>query len=153
MRKERNDYGKSHKPREQICVCVGVVKNKEAKILLARRSEVELPEVHGRWGLPGGKVEFGETPEEALKREIYEETAYHVKVNNLLPHPFVSCWSYPAFYQHTIILGFNCNLIEKTNGKNIFANDDQVSDVKWFSRKQISSLDLLPGVMHFIKQS
>ncbi len=32
----------------------------------------------GRWDLPGGKIDFGETPEEALKREIMEETGLKI---------------------------------------------------------------------------
>ncbi len=35
----------------------------------------------GFWSFPGGKLEFGETLENALKREIYEEVGYKVEIN------------------------------------------------------------------------
>lgn len=51
----------------QITVVVGLV-IKDGKILLVRRDEPELPQVHLKWEFPGGKVDFGETPEQAIIR-------------------------------------------------------------------------------------
>lgn len=52
-------------------VVVGAALLSEGRLLAARRSAP--PELAGRWELPGGKVEPGETPERALVRELREE--------------------------------------------------------------------------------
>lgn len=60
-----------------IHVAVGVVRREDGKILIARRPD----HVHmgGRWEFPGGKVEEGETVQQALARELREEVAIEVK--------------------------------------------------------------------------
>ncbi|MCX2800635.1 8-oxo-dGTP diphosphatase MutT [Microbulbifer thermotolerans] len=64
-----------------VHVAVGVVRRKDGKILIARRPE----HLHmgGRWEFPGGKVEAGETVQQALTRELREEVA--IEVTGLRP--------------------------------------------------------------------
>jgi 8-oxo-dGTP diphosphatase len=52
---------------------VGVILLKDGKVLLGRRSDKESHGA-GTWSLPGGKIEFEETLEDAAKREVLEET-------------------------------------------------------------------------------
>lgn len=58
---------------EKVSVVEAIVKNKDGKILLLKRSKLNNHFV-GKWQLPGGKVNFGEDPTKAIKREIIEET-------------------------------------------------------------------------------
>ncbi|MCB1136177.1 MAG: NUDIX hydrolase [Chlamydiia bacterium] len=53
----------------------------DGKILLAQKTAGPLT---GAWDLPGGGVEFGETPEQALAREFLEETAYVLESHQLI---------------------------------------------------------------------
>ena len=57
-------------------VAVGVVVEKEGKILLVRRKK---PPNQRRWAIPGGKVNLGETLQQAAEREILEETGLRIK--------------------------------------------------------------------------
>ncbi len=59
------------KPNSVVHVAVGVVVNRERKILIACRHETQ--HQGGLWEFPGGKVGFGETVQQALKRELQEE--------------------------------------------------------------------------------
>lgn len=69
------------KPRlnnKPLQVAVGVVQDTDGRILISRRS----PEVHqgGLWEFPGGKIEQGESVEQALARELFEELAIRAEV-------------------------------------------------------------------------
>lgn len=60
---------------------VGAVVLHEDAVLLVRRGQ---PPLQGRWTLPGGRIELGERAEEALRRELREETGLEVEVLRLL---------------------------------------------------------------------
>ncbi|MBI3638668.1 NUDIX domain-containing protein [Candidatus Wolfebacteria bacterium] len=60
-----------------IVLQVGVkilLKNKDGKYLMLRRSLEKYPDINGRWDIPGGRIETGKTLLENLKREVLEET-------------------------------------------------------------------------------
>lgn len=63
-------------------IVVGAAVVRDGRLLAARRTTP--PETAGRWELPGGKVDAGETPDEALVREIGEELGCAVTVDRWL---------------------------------------------------------------------
>ena len=67
--------------RKRVHVAVGVISDGMDKILISRRAE----HLHqgGLWEFPGGKVEAGETVEDALRRELHEELA--IEITNFEP--------------------------------------------------------------------
>lgn len=77
-------------------VVAGVIRNEQGRILLTQRRSGK--PLAGLWEYPGGKLEFGETPEQALARELYEELGIHTTaVQRLIRIP----WQYP---NHRIVL-------------------------------------------------
>jgi 8-oxo-dGTP diphosphatase len=79
------------------------------------------------WGLPGGSLEYGEHPEEAVIREVWEETGFNICIERLL---LVNSW-----LPDRVGLYYLCRI---TDG--IFHPSDEVSEVDYFS------LDNLPDV-------
>ena len=55
-----------------------LLKNKEGKYLVLKRSEEKYPEVGGKWDIPGGKIEPGSSLMENLRREVVEETGLQI---------------------------------------------------------------------------
>lgn len=73
IKKDREDHSFM-----RIIVTGGaIIRNQDNRILLQRRSD------YGDWGLPGGGMEPGETIEETMKREVFEETGLEVIDNEL----------------------------------------------------------------------
>ena len=66
-----------------IKVSMGIILNSERKILIARRPPEK--SFGGLWEFPGGKIEEGESPEEALQRELKEELNIEVEITEGLP--------------------------------------------------------------------
>lgn len=131
---------------KQITVFVGLVVH-SGKLLMVKRDEPEVKGAHLKWEIPGGKVDFGETPEESIVREIKEETGVNVKVKGLLPTIYTKYWDYPWGVQHTLLFGYECEFISQ--GEKI--PDHHVNDVAWVELEEIKKLKRLPGVDFFLK--
>jgi 8-oxo-dGTP pyrophosphatase MutT (NUDIX family) len=78
-------------------------------ILIHRRRVLVLRNDRGEWELPGGRLDDGETPEEALRREILEETGLRVTVGSL-----VDAWVFQVTpREKVLILQYACRLSDR----------------------------------------
>ena len=86
-----------------VHVVAGVIQDARGRILLARRTEGR--DLAGLWEFPGGKVDPGETPEQALVRELEEELGIETAASCLAPIAFAS-HGYDKF--HLLMPVFAC---------------------------------------------
>src|ERR1700738_1769751 len=59
-------------------VCACIMRQGDQQVLMPLRDAPGVPGLHGKWELPGGKIEFGEAPEQTIVREIREELGIKV---------------------------------------------------------------------------
>lgn len=88
-----------------VHVVAALLINAERQFLLAQRPEGKFQA--GRWELPGGKLEAGELPEDALVREIQEELGITLDKAVLTPFTFIS-HSYAELGVHVLMPIFSC---------------------------------------------
>ena len=101
---------------------------KEDKIFASQRGYGEWKDW---WEFPGGKIELGETPEEALRREIQEELSTEINVDEFLCT--VEC-DYPKF--HLTMHCYICSLLTEAMHLNEheaarWLKNDELDNVKW----------------------
>ncbi len=133
--------------KKQITVVIGCVSDSD-RILITSRHEPQFPEVDGKWGFPGGKVNFGENPRETIVREIKEEVGFDIEVLELIPHVHATVWNYPDRFQHVIVLCYRCRLAP--GSPNSFDNKkDEIREAKWVSIEEARKHDNLRGMDEF----
>ena len=86
------------------------------------------------WEFPGGKIEPGEKPEEALVREIREELSTEISVDKFL---YTVDWDYPKF--HLTMHCFMCSLVTAA----LHLNEHEAA--KWLDKSEIHSVKWLPA--------
>ncbi len=131
------DRKKMEKKMKTIRVAAAVIQSGD-KIFATQRGYGEFK---GGWEFPGGKIEAGETPEAALKREILEELETEIKVGELLD---TVEYDYPNFH-----LSMDCFLCEIVRGDLVLKEHE---DAKWLSREELYSVDWLPADIALIEK-
>lgn len=116
--------------KKNIKVVAAVIKNGN-KIYATQRGYGEFK---GGWEFPGGKIEQGETSQEALVREIEEELETKIKVNDLID---TIEYDYPTFH-----LSMECFWCEIIKGNLVLL---EAEAAKWLTKEELFSVDWLPA--------
>jgi 8-oxo-dGTP diphosphatase len=116
---------------------VGAIIVKDARILATQRGYGEF---EGWWEFPGGKVEAGETPEQALVREIDEELNAAVAVDRYLN---TAEYNYPTF--HLSMRCFVCHLVDES-----FELLEHHA-ARWLSRPELDDVRWLPADIQVVE--
>ena len=120
---------------KQIEVVAAIIR-KDDKIFATQRGYGEWKDW---WEFPGGKMEAGESPEEALKREIREELSTDISVDDLL------CtveYDYPKF--HLTLHCYLCSLLSET----LRLNEHEAA--RWLTKDELDSVRWLPADLEVV---
>ncbi len=110
----------------------------DAKILLCRLS----PNVYihaGHWTLPGGGIDFGEDPQNAVVREFLEETGLNVKVEQLVTVDSLYD-EFKDFHAHSIRIVYEVSLI---GGQLQFEQSGSTDKCEWLTESETKQLSLV----------
>ena len=116
---------------------VAVIKN-ENKIFATARGYGEFK---GQWEFPGGKIEAGETPQEALVREINEELETTIQVGDLID---TIEYDYPTFH-----LSMDCYWCDVVEGELKLL---EAESARWLSKEELYDVKWLPADILLIEK-
>lgn len=120
-------------PRHPTLVVAALVGTADGRVLLTlRRPDQPLPD---QWELPGGKMEPGEAPDEALMRELVEEIDARVEVGPIWDVLHVRHPGGPV-----LILVYACRLVPGEHPRCV-----QVADLAWVAPDELDRYDILPA--------
>ena len=109
-------------------IVVGGIIEKDNKILMVKEAKKKC---YGKWNIPAGHLESGETIFEGAIREIFEETGCKVRLKNVLP-----IMSKDIEDKTLIIITFTAELLEEK----ISFNKEEIIDVKWISKEKLMKM-------------
>ena len=115
-----------------VAAIIKAVNDKGENIIFA--TQRGYGELKGGWEFPGGKIEDGENPEDALKREIMEELGIEIKVGDMID---TIEYAYPSFH-----LSMDCFFAEIVSGDLVLKEHE---DAKWLTKEELDTVDWLPA--------
>ncbi len=116
---------------KRIEVVAAIIHDEEGRIFATQRGYGEMKD---GWEFPGGKMEPGETPEEALRREIWEELETRIVVERLVK---AVEWDYPNF--HLTMHCFWCRI----ESGHLTLKEHEAA--RWLAKDELESVDWLPA--------
>jgi ADP-ribose pyrophosphatase len=126
----------------QPYIVVGALIVRDGKILLVK--ENHLPD-KGKWNIPAGKLDYGENPNEAVSREVYEETGLKFKPSAILGLHSIHRKDVPGEIKTTHVL--RIVYVGKAEGDTDNSHGEEengqpeISEYKWLSPEDILSMD------------
>lgn len=130
---------------------VGALVLRRDSILLVERGRAPLK---GYWSLPGGVVETGEHLEEAIRREMREETGLDVKPLKVV-EIFERIMRDKAgeVEYHYVLVDYLCKITGSKNADQEMRAGDDVSRVEWVRRKDLPGIKLTEGTLEVIERT
>ena len=122
-----------------VAAVIRAVNNENKPVIFA--TQRGYGEFKGGWEFPGGKIESGETPQQALKREIMEELDTEIAVGELID---TIEYDYPDFH-----LSMDCFWCEVIHGELILK---EAEDAKWLTKEHLADLKWLPADVTLIEK-
>lgn len=122
-----------------VAAVISAVNNENKPVIFA--TQRGYGEFKGGWEFPGGKIESGETPQQALKREIMEELDTEIAVGELID---TIEYDYPDFH-----LSMDCFWCEVIRGELILK---EAEDAKWLTREHLADVKWLPADVTLIEK-
>lgn len=116
---------------KRIEVVAAIIHDAEGRIFATQRGYGEWKD---GWEFPGGKMEAGETPEEALRREIWEELETRIEVERLVE---TVEYDYPQFH-----LTMHCFLCRVESGRLELKEHEAA---RWLEKDKLNEVDWLPA--------
>ena len=116
---------------------IACIDSRDGKVFIAKRQMVG--DMGGRWEFPGGKIEEGETPQEALKREILEELDTEIAVGNLIK---TIEYDYPTFH-----LSMDCFCATVKSGH---LELKEAEAARWLSKEELDEVEWLPADLELV---
>ena len=123
---------------KKIIKVVAAVITNNGKVFATQRGYGDFK---GGWEFPGGKIEAGETPQEALIREIKEELEIDISVGELID---TIEYDYPTFH-----LSMDCFWTEIVSGDLVLREH---AAAKWLTKEELDSVDWLPADITLIEK-
>ena len=120
-----------------VAAVIRAVNNENKPVIFA--TQRGYGEFKGGWEFPGGKIESGETPQKALKREIMEELDTEIAVGELID---TIEYDYPDFH-----LSMDCFWCEVIKGNLVLK---EAEDAKWLKKNELDKVDWLPADVELI---
>ena len=124
--------------RKQIEVVAAIIHDGQGHIFATQRGYGEWKDW---WEFPGGKMEAGETPEEALRREIWEELETRIVVEQLVE---TVEWDYPQFH-----LTMHCYFCHVESG-HLQLKEHEAA--KWLAADELESVNWLPADRDLVRK-
>ena len=130
---------------KQIEVVAAIIHDGEGRIFATQRGYGDFKD---GWEFPGGKMEPGESPEEALRREIWEELETRIVVERLVQ---TVEYDYPnlANGRAAFHLKMHCFWCSIESGSLILKEHEAA---RWLSKDQLDSVDWLPADLIVVKE-
>lgn len=125
---------------------LGLPINKKGQFLITLRNEPKHPETHNKWQVTGGGIEFGESPEQALAREMQEELSVSVRILHPLPIAKTWVWNLPKGKYHILLLCYIVDIGDQTPK----LDGDENLDYRWVTLDELLKLEYLPLTDDFI---
>ena len=125
------DEEQGRRTMKQIEVVAAIICDTEGRIFATQRGYGDYKDF---WEFPGGKMEAGESAEDALKREIWEELETRIAVERLVQ---TVEWDYPKVH-----LTMHCFLCHIVSG-NLTLKEHEAA--RWLSKEQLDCVDWLPA--------
>jgi ADP-ribose pyrophosphatase len=130
---------------DQPRVAVGAIVFEKERVLLVRRGQ---PPAKGLWAIPGGKIELGETLQEAAEREIREETGINIRAGDpVFTFDMVDRDDIGRIRFHYVIVDLIADYIDGE-----LRSGDDALEARWVSPEEMNKMNISTVTLKVLKQ-